>query len=198
MYNQLFQHENDESTCVFYACVHVFVYACMRPSVCVRACVCAFVRPSVYVCVCVSACVHVCMCVWVYACMRVSVRVCVSVCVRPCVCLCVRVCMLASMCACVCPSNRVCASIGPCVCVHVCMRGLVHARVCVVLLQHGAEPTIRNADGRTALDLAELSTKAVLTGEERHEWTGPRSDRNTSRLVLTVIENCTQLQASYV
>lgn len=39
----------------------------------------------------------------------------------------------------------------------------------VVLLQHGAEPTIRNTDGRTALDLAEASTKAVLTGEwEEH------------------------------
>ncbi len=35
----------------------------------------------------------------------------------------------------------------------------------VVLLQHGAEPTIQNTDGRTALDLAEPSTKAVLTGE---------------------------------
>lgn len=37
--------------------------------------------------------------------------------------------------------------------------------VCVVLLQHGAEPTIRNTDGRTALDLADASAKAVLTGE---------------------------------
>lgn len=33
-----------------------------------------------------------------------------------------------------------------------------------VLLQHGAEPTIRNTDGRTALDLADPSAKAVLTG----------------------------------
>lgn len=35
----------------------------------------------------------------------------------------------------------------------------------VVLLQHGAEPTIRNTDGRTALDLADPSAKAVLTGK---------------------------------
>lgn len=34
-----------------------------------------------------------------------------------------------------------------------------------VLLQHGADPSIRNTDGRTALDLAEASAKAVLTGE---------------------------------
>ncbi|XP_060795532.1 poly [ADP-ribose] polymerase tankyrase-2-like isoform X3 [Neoarius graeffei] len=38
-----------------------------------------------------------------------------------------------------------------------------------VLLQHGAEPSIRNTDGRTALDLAEASTKAVLTGEYRKD-----------------------------
>lgn len=37
--------------------------------------------------------------------------------------------------------------------------------MCVVLLQHDAEPTIRNTDGRTALDLADASAKAVLTGE---------------------------------
>ncbi|XP_036428039.1 poly [ADP-ribose] polymerase tankyrase-2 isoform X2 [Colossoma macropomum] len=41
--------------------------------------------------------------------------------------------------------------------------------VCIVLLQHGAEPTIRNTDGRSALDLAEPSTKAVLTGEYRKD-----------------------------
>ncbi|XP_072229854.1 poly [ADP-ribose] polymerase tankyrase-2-like [Leuresthes tenuis] len=41
--------------------------------------------------------------------------------------------------------------------------------VCIVLLQHGAEPTIQNTDGRNALDLAEPSTKAVLTGEYRKD-----------------------------
>lgn len=34
-----------------------------------------------------------------------------------------------------------------------------------VLLQNGADLSVRNADGRTALDLAEASAKAVLTGE---------------------------------
>lgn len=33
-----------------------------------------------------------------------------------------------------------------------------------VLLQHGADPNIRNTDGKTALDLADASAKAVLTG----------------------------------
>uniref|UniRef100_A0A6Q2YPA2 Poly [ADP-ribose] polymerase n=1 Tax=Esox lucius TaxID=8010 RepID=A0A6Q2YPA2_ESOLU len=41
--------------------------------------------------------------------------------------------------------------------------------VCIVLLQNGAESTIRTTDGRTALDLAEASTKAVLTGEYRKD-----------------------------
>ncbi|KAF4801193.1 hypothetical protein TURU_036603 [Turdus rufiventris] len=33
-----------------------------------------------------------------------------------------------------------------------------------VLLQHGADPNIRNTDGKSALDLADPSAKAVLTG----------------------------------
>uniref|UniRef100_A0A8C9WJA1 Poly [ADP-ribose] polymerase n=1 Tax=Scleropages formosus TaxID=113540 RepID=A0A8C9WJA1_SCLFO len=41
--------------------------------------------------------------------------------------------------------------------------------VCIVLLQHGADPGVRNTDGRTPLDLAEPSTKAVLTGEYRKD-----------------------------
>lgn len=41
--------------------------------------------------------------------------------------------------------------------------------VCIVLLQHGAEPTIQNTVGRTALDLADLSAKAVLTGEYKKD-----------------------------
>lgn len=39
---------------------------------------------------------------------------------------------------------------------------------CTVLLQHGADPNIRNTDGKSALDLADLSAKAVLTGEYRN------------------------------
>lgn len=34
----------------------------------------------------------------------------------------------------------------------------------IVLLQHGADPNIRNTDGKTALDVAEASAKLVLTG----------------------------------
>lgn len=36
---------------------------------------------------------------------------------------------------------------------------------CTVLLQHGADANIRNTDGKSALDLAEPSAKAVLTGK---------------------------------
>lgn len=34
-----------------------------------------------------------------------------------------------------------------------------------VLLQHGADPNIRNTDGKSALDLADPSAKTVLTGK---------------------------------
>jgi len=37
-----------------------------------------------------------------------------------------------------------------------------------VLLQHGADPNIRNTDGKTALDVAETSAKLVLTGQFLH------------------------------
>lgn len=36
--------------------------------------------------------------------------------------------------------------------------------ILLVLLQHGADPNIRNTDGKTALDVAETSAKLVLTG----------------------------------
>ncbi|CAF0874013.1 unnamed protein product, partial [Didymodactylos carnosus] len=41
--------------------------------------------------------------------------------------------------------------------------------VCIVLLQHGADWNIKNTDGKTALDLADPSTRPVLTGEYRKD-----------------------------
>ncbi|CAN7937862.1 unnamed protein product [Ixodes hexagonus] len=41
--------------------------------------------------------------------------------------------------------------------------------VCVVLLQHGADALIRNTDGKIALDLADSSTRSVLTGDYRKD-----------------------------
>ncbi len=38
-----------------------------------------------------------------------------------------------------------------------------------VLLQHGADPNIRNTDGKTALDLSDPSAKSVLTGEYKKD-----------------------------
>lgn len=35
---------------------------------------------------------------------------------------------------------------------------------CLALLQHGADSTIRNTDGKTAHDLAEPVAKSVLSG----------------------------------
>lgn len=43
---------------------------------------------------------------------------------------------------------------------------------CTVLLQHGADPNIRNTDGKSALDLADPSAKAVLTGEMHMSCSG--------------------------
>jgi len=37
--------------------------------------------------------------------------------------------------------------------------------VCIVLLQNGADVNIKNADGKTAMDLADPVAKSVLTGE---------------------------------
>ena len=38
-----------------------------------------------------------------------------------------------------------------------------------MLLQHGADPSIRNSEGKTATDVADLVTKPVLTGEYKKE-----------------------------
>ena len=35
-----------------------------------------------------------------------------------------------------------------------------------MLLQHGADPTLRNTEGKTALDVADPLTKPVLTGTD--------------------------------
>lgn len=38
-----------------------------------------------------------------------------------------------------------------------------------MLLQHGADASIRNTDGKGALDLADPSARSVLTGEYRKD-----------------------------
>ena len=37
--------------------------------------------------------------------------------------------------------------------------------VCVLLLQQGADVTVRNSEGKTPLDVADASAKPVLTGK---------------------------------
>ena len=39
--------------------------------------------------------------------------------------------------------------------------------IITVLLQHGADPQIRNTDGKTPLDLSDPTAKPVLTGQFR-------------------------------
>lgn len=41
--------------------------------------------------------------------------------------------------------------------------------VCILLLQHGADPSIRNSEGKTPLDMADALTKPVLTGEYKKD-----------------------------
>jgi len=80
------------SLCVW-ACVYLFVPACM--------CMWVYVPVSKCMCMCVcvrvSVCVCMCACICLYACLRACVlyaRVCVCVCVSVCVCvqICMRVC----------------------------------------------------------------------------------------------------------
>ena len=53
------------------------------------------------------------------------------------------------------------------------------------LLQHRADASIRNTDGKTALDLAEPLTAQVLSGEyKKNELL------QAARFVLTVTGNC--------
>ena len=39
-----------------------------------------------------------------------------------------------------------------------------------VLLQHGADPNIRNTDGKTPLDLADAYARSVLTGKSLNHF----------------------------
>ncbi|XP_077966089.1 poly [ADP-ribose] polymerase tankyrase-2-like [Styela clava] len=41
--------------------------------------------------------------------------------------------------------------------------------VCIVLLQNGADPLIRNADNKTAIDVSDPATKAILMGEYKKD-----------------------------
>lgn len=48
-----------------------------------------------------------------------------------------------------------------------CFQGKID--VCIALLQHGADASIRNTEGKTALELADPVTKPVLNGEYRKD-----------------------------
>lgn len=50
-----------------------------------------------------------------------------------------------------------------------CIRLLFHVCQCTALLQHGADPNIRNSEHKTPLDLADDITRPVLTGEYRKD-----------------------------
>lgn len=57
---------------------------------------------------------------------------------------------------------------------------------CTVLLQHGADPNIRNTDGKSALDLADPSAKAVLTGEYTYLFIYLKKEKAESCLCCVV------------
>ena len=54
-----------------------------------------------------------------------------------------------------------------------------------VLLQSGGDPNIRNTDGKTALDLSDPITRAVLTGEyKKDELLEAAKQGNVDRLSM--------------
>ena len=63
-----------------------------------------------------------------------------------------------------------------------------------VLLQHGGDPNIRNTDGKTPLDLADPTAKAVLTGEykkdELLEAARSGNEEKLMSLLTTLNVNC--------
>ncbi|CAF0734042.1 unnamed protein product [Rotaria sordida] len=63
--------------------------------------------------------------------------------------------------------------------------------VCLILLQHGADSNIKNSDGKTALDLADSSTRPVLTGEYRKDelLEAARSGNEEKLLSLLTLAN---------
>ncbi|GIY15533.1 poly polymerase tankyrase-2 [Caerostris extrusa] len=66
--------------------------------------------------------------------------------------------------------------------------------IIVVLLQHGADPSIRNTDGKAALDLADPSARSVLTGEYRKdellEAARSGNDEKLMQLLTPINVNC--------
>ncbi|KAG1652408.1 Tankyrase-1 [Nymphon striatum] len=57
----------------------------------------------------------------------------------------------------------------------------------IVLLQNGADPTIRNADGKTALDVADPAAKSVLTGEfKKDELLETSRNGNEERMISLI------------
>lgn len=62
-----------------------------------------------------------------------------------------------------------------------------------MLLQHGADPNIRNTDGKSALDLADPSAKGVLTGQSTSHFTENTCERCHEmiiKLAVSDVRNC--------
>ncbi|VDO96085.1 unnamed protein product [Soboliphyme baturini] len=65
------------------------------------------------------------------------------------------------------------------------MKGKVD--VCILLLQNGADSALTNVDGKIALDIADPSTKAVLTGEYRKEDMLEAARSGNEELLLSLV-----------
>lgn len=60
--------------------------------------------------------------------------------------------------------------------------------VCIALLQHGADLSLKNSDGKTALDLAVPSTRALLSGDHRKEELLEAARSGSEERLLAVLD----------
>lgn len=65
---------------------------------------------------------------------------------------------------------------------------ILNLSVSTALLQHGADLSLKNSDGKTALDLAVPSTRALLSGDHRKEELLEAARSGSEERLLAVLD----------